>query len=109
MIRFTIDGEKHEFDDDKIFNHELIAIKRVTEEKLDLVGFLTGIQAKDTEALTALVWISMKRNGSDIKFSDVEFDVVEFLTSFESDQEPDAEPDPTQSDATPPTSATPSS
>lgn len=101
MIRFSIDGVKHEFDDGKFSNFELIAIKRVTSEKLDLMSLVQGIRENDTEALTALVWTAMKRNGSDVKFSDVEFDVVEFLSSFEADEEPDDEPDPTEPETTP--------
>lgn len=94
MIRFTIDGEKHEFDGDKFSNLEAIALKRKTIEHWDVEQFEVAFKEFDPEAVTFLVWIALKREGQDLALGDVDFDLIEFSQSIEVDEETDDEPDP---------------
>jgi hypothetical protein len=101
MLKFTLDGVKYEFDDNRMMNTEAIAIRRVTSEKLTVDEWGTALGKGDPEALTALVWLARRRAGEDVKFSDVEFDLIELAGSIEADKEPDAEVDPTDSTTSP--------
>ena len=100
MLRFTVDGEKYEFDQHRVMNVEAIAIKRVTSEHLGFVDWLKAVGDSDVEALTALVWIVRKRAEPELRFSEVEFNVMEFIESLEMDEETDDESDPTESTTT---------
>lgn len=108
MLRFAIDGQKYEFDQGRVMNVEAIAIKRVTSEHLGFVEWLKAVGDSDVEAITALVWIVRKRIEPELRFSEVEFNVMEFIESLEMDEEPDAEPDPTASTPTPEPGSQPS-
>lgn len=99
MLRFTIDGEKYEFNPRRLMNVEAIAIKQATN--LTLQGWNDAISQADPVAITAMVWIVRKREDPTVQFADVEFNLMEFLESLESDEEPDAEGDPTDSTTTP--------
>lgn len=108
MLRFALDGTKYEFDEKRLMNVEAIAIKRVTSEKLGFVDWMQAVSESDVEAITALVWIVRKRTEPDLRFSDVEFSIVEFIESLESDEETDAESDPTDSTQPPADTSPPS-
>lgn len=100
MLTFALDGVKYEFDEKRIMNVEAIAVKRVTSEHLGFVDFMRAVSESDVEAITALVWIVRKRSEPDLRFTDVEFNIIEFIESLKSDEEPDAESDPTDSTTT---------
>lgn len=108
MLRFAIDGEKYEFDQHRVMNVEAIAIKRVTSENLGFIDWLKAVSESDVEAITALVWIVRKRIEPELKFSEVEFNVMEFIESLEIDAETDEESDPTDSTTTPDVGSPPS-
>lgn len=103
MLRFTIDGTKYEFDDQRLLNIEAIALQKTVGFKAP--EWFEGIQAFDAEAVTGLVWLAKRRAGEDVRFTDIVFDLSEFVDTFESDKPADAgdqvddaaggEPDPT--------------
>lgn len=100
MIRFVAAGEKYEFDDGKYSNLELLEVKAKTTEHWGINDFLQAFTQNDVEALTVMVWLARRRSGeTELRITEVEFDVVEFMESFEADgEETDAEGDPTGSD-----------
>jgi hypothetical protein len=74
MLHITVDGTTYDYDDDKLLNTEAIAIQKVTGKPAAEWGKALG--AGDVEAVTALVWLVLRRNGqADLKFSEVEFDL----------------------------------
>ncbi len=108
MLRFSLDGEKYEFDQQRVMNVEAMAIKRVTSESLGFIDWLKAVGDSDVEAITALVWIVRKRITPELRFSDVEFNVMEFIETLEADAETDVESDPTDSTTTPDVTSLPS-
>lgn len=108
MLTFTLEGTKYEFDEKRVMNVEAIAIKRVTSEQLGFLDFMRAVSESDVEAITALVWIVRKRQEPELRFSEVEFNIIEFIESLSSDREPDVESDPTDSTTTPEAGSPPS-
>lgn len=98
-MRFTIDGEKLEFDQHRLMNVEAIAIRRVTA--MTLPQWNEALSEVDPTAVTALVWIIQKRQDPELQFEDVVFNLMEFAETLEADEETDAESDPTDSTPTP--------
>lgn len=102
MIRFSLDGVKHEFDDNRMMNTEAIQIRRKSEEAWSLTEWFEALGKGDPEALTLLVWLTRRREGeTDLAVSAVEFDLVELALGLESDEESDVESDPTDSTTKP--------
>lgn len=105
MIRFTINGEKHEFDESRLMVKEAIDLGRFVP--LTTQEFGAGLKGGDPTALCALVWLTLRREGqSDLDFTAVDFDLVELGESLsdDSEKEPDDESDPTSDDLDPATS-----
>lgn len=73
-MKFSIDDTEWEFDESTLLNTEAIKIQR--ETGYNLKTFFTVIREMDPIALTALVWITWLRNGKDVKFEDVVFDLT---------------------------------
>lgn len=95
MIRFALDGEKYEFDDDRMDVGEVRDLRKVTG--FGPKEFWTEFADVNEDCVAGLVWLTRRRNGeTDLRFSDVSFDFMEFITSMESDaeEETDAEADP---------------
>lgn len=87
MLRFTVDGVKWEFDDDRLLNTEAIALRKVSG--LTYGQLYDGIAEGDAAALTALVWLARRRAGETVKFSAVEFDLAELgLVALDENGEP---------------------
>ena len=105
MIRFTLNGEKFEFDDNRLSNLEAMQVKKVTVDHWQPSEMFEAFRTGDVEACTVVAWLARRRAGEDVKFSEVEFDLVEFWDSIESDnaEETDAEADPPKPDETPET------
>lgn len=99
MMRFTVDGEKFEFNEKKLRNTEAIALQKVTGMKV--VEFYDALSESDANAVTALVWLVKRRAGDEVRFTELDFDLFEVMGSLESDPddapgEVEGEPDPTQ-------------
>ncbi|MBI1757975.1 MAG: hypothetical protein HYR62_01885 [Actinobacteria bacterium] len=74
MLRITLGEKVLDFDDNRLLNTEAIALRKVSGLTVD--EFLHGISEFDPVALTVLVWLARRRAGeSDLRFSDVEFDM----------------------------------
>jgi hypothetical protein len=96
MMRFTVDGVKYEMDQKRLRNTEAIALQKVTG--MTVVQFYDALSESDATAVTALVWLVKQRAGEQVRFSDLDFDLLEVMTSLESDpedEEAEGEPDPT--------------
>lgn len=86
-MKFSIDDTEWEFDESTLLNTEAIKIQR--ETGYNLKTFFTVIREMDPIALTALVWITWLRNGKDVKFEDVVFDLTKIeLVGDEVDPSP---------------------
>jgi len=103
MIRFTLDGEKYEFDDDRLDVSEVRDLRKVTG--FGFVEFWQNFAEVDPDCVAGLVWLTRRRNGeTDLRFTEVNFDFMEFVGSMESDKvetdkETDDESDPPEVDA----------
>lgn len=77
ILRLTIDGVQYDVDVMRILNTEAIAVQKVTGYGYD--EWLNKCDEGDAEAITAMVWIAMKRKPDhhDLKFRDVTFPMRE--------------------------------
>lgn len=98
-MRFVIDGEKYEFDMNSLMRSEVNAVKKATGFA-GMAEWAERLQANDEDARDAMIWIAVKRSQPDLKFSDLDYNIVAFAESLEVDEEPDAETDPTASPQT---------
>lgn len=92
-MRFVIDGEKYEFDMASLMRSEVNAVKKVTGFK-GLVEWAQELEAGNDDARDAMVWVAVRREHPDLKFSDLDFNITDFADSLEVDEEPE---DPTAS------------
>lgn len=79
MLRFTVDGVKHEFDPTKLTFGEGRALERVTGYPFKDIE--THATAGELTVLQAFVWIAMKRQDPTLQFSgldDVSLADIEF-------------------------------
>lgn len=89
LIKFDVNGEPYEINTSTILNTEAIAAQKVTGMAYD--DWLGAIDSGDVLAVSAFVWIAMKRRQPDLRFSDVEFPVYQTWANREyvSDTAPD--------------------
>lgn len=80
-LRFTIEGDTYDLDMERILNVEAIAAQKVTGKKWDEI--LDDADKSDAEAITAVVWIALKRKNPDLRFTDVSFPFHEVWTNRE--------------------------
>jgi hypothetical protein len=97
-MRIRINDTWYDLDQRKLLNTEAIALQKITGKTFMQVA--EAMKDGDIEALSALVWLAMKRAGSDIRYSDLEFN----LADVEIDEEGD-EPDDSGEQAADPTGA----
>lgn len=98
-MRIRINNTWYDLDQRKLLNTEAIALQKITGKTFMQVA--EAMKEGDIEALSALVWLAMKRAGSDIRYSDLEFN----LADVEIDEEDDGEPDDSGEQAADPTGA----
>src|SRR5512139_358070 len=93
MIRFTVDGKRHEFDDDRLTLGEGRAMEKATGSTVQEIqelakrGSLTAIQA--------FIWVAMKRSDPPLRFSDLDDRALADFEFEDPDDEPEGEQDPT--------------
>ena len=92
IIKFSVDDDVYELDMQRILNTEAIAVQKVTGMTYD--EWLNACDEGDPGAITALVWIAMKRKRPELRYSDVEFPLREVWANreYEGIEEPE---DPT--------------
>ncbi len=92
---FTIDGVKHEFDEDKLTFAEGRALERVTGHSFGEMG--EAAKRGDLTTLQAFVWVAMKRAEPTLTFSDLDDRSIGDFTFEGTDDEPaeDEAADPT--------------
>lgn len=73
MAKVTVDGQVYDYDPAKMLNTEAIALQKVTGMRV--TEWTTALQEGDAYALTGLVWLLWRRNGRDVPFDEVEFDI----------------------------------
>jgi hypothetical protein len=73
MPKVTVDGQVYDYDPSKMLNTEAIALQKVTG--MTVPEWTTALQTGDAYALTGLVWLVYRRNGREVAFDEVEFDI----------------------------------
>jgi hypothetical protein len=95
MPKVTVDGQVYDYDPAKMLNTEAIALQRVTG--MTVPEWTTNLSTGDAYALTGLVWLLWRRNGREVAFDEVEFDIGQLDLTADDEDEPDptppAEPD----------------
>ena len=85
-MKFTVDGTHYDFDETTLTNKEVMDIESRCSctfgEWSDL------LKRNSMVALTALVWIALRRERTDMKYGDVEFQVATFYDTAETDEAP---------------------
>lgn len=94
MPKVTIDGQVFEYDPAKMLNTEAIALQKVTG--LTVPAWAKALQEGDAYALTGLVWLLWRRNGREVAFDEVEFDIGQL--DLQDDEEPGPDPTPPADD-----------
>jgi hypothetical protein len=93
---FTVDGERHEFDEDKMTFAEGRALEKVTGHLFGELG--SYAQKGDLSVLQGFVWVAMKRSEPTLKFSDLDDrSIGDFVFD---DEEPEDDEVPTGGDET---------
>jgi hypothetical protein len=93
LLKFDLDDESYELDLTRILNTEAIAAQKVNgEDSWDAI--LRRADNGDATAITALVWIAVKRRKPDLRFSELEFPLHETWVTREL-IDPDAEDEAT--------------
>lgn len=90
MIRFTANGSKHQFDEDRLTFGEARALEKVCGYPFKDLG--KHLQSGEMTSLQAVIWVAMKRGEPTLKFSDLD-DMS--LADIEFEDGDDDEPDPT--------------
>ncbi|MFN2384139.1 MAG: hypothetical protein ABR559_07745 [Gemmatimonadota bacterium] len=80
MLRFTLGGVEHDFDDDALDIEEACEVKRHTG--LGVREFILGIRTGDPLALRAMMWLALRRTGETLLFTDVRGDFYAFMASL---------------------------
>jgi hypothetical protein len=77
LLRFEVNGTAYEIDPASILNTEAIQAQKVTGYGYD--EWLTKCDENDPTAVTAIVWITMRRTEefSELRFTDVQFSMRE--------------------------------
>jgi len=88
MPKVTVDGQVFDYDPSKMLNTEAIALQKVTGMRI--ADWTKALTEGDAYALTGLVWLLWRRNGREVAFDDVEFDIGSLDLQ---DDEPPAEPE----------------
>ena len=83
-MKILVEGQAYEFDQSRLMLSEAMAIKSYTGLKPP--QWQAALTEGDPEALQALVWLLKKRNGEDVRFSDVDFNLAD--VSVEADEDP---------------------
>lgn len=90
-MKFTVDGAEHEFDEERLTFGEARAIEKVT-------GYpFGGLDQHEGEMVVvqAMIWVALKRDEPTLKFSDLD-DRSMGDFAFETEDEDEGEPDPTE-------------
>jgi hypothetical protein len=74
-MKIAISGETYEYDPDTLLNTEAIALQRATGMRPPEFG--KALELGDAVALTGLVWLIWRRNGRNVEFDAVEFDLAD--------------------------------
>lgn len=93
MMRFSVDGDTHEFDEERLTFGEGRALETVT-------GYAFGelsqhASAGELTVVQAFIWVALKRKEPTLKFSDLDDRAIsefEFLEDEAADAEEDARP-----------------
>lgn len=86
-MRLIISGKSYDVDPDRLLNTEAIAIEK--ETGLTVRDLIEGARRMSMLALTALVWVAMKRETPALRMSDVVFRLDDL--EAEDDQSDDEE------------------
>lgn len=73
MAKVTIDGQVFDYDPSRMLNTEAIALQKVTGMRMQEWG--AALAEGDAFAMTGLVWLLYRRNGREVPFDEVEFDI----------------------------------
>jgi len=92
MAKVTIDGQVFDYDPTRMLNTEAIALQKVTGMRMQ--EWTTALTEGDAFALTGLVWLLFRRDGRDVAFDQVEFDMGSIVV--EDDTPAEGEADPTE-------------
>ncbi len=77
-MKLTVDGKLYDLDAGSLTNKEAILLEDLYGMTFQEFGEL--LTRGSTKAMTGLVWLAMRRDGSDIAFEDVEFHFEDFET-----------------------------
>lgn len=99
MATFTVDGTEFEMIDAKMTFAEARAVEKVTG--ISFQQITTDEHARQSlDVVQALIWVSMKRQQPDLKFSDLDDLAIDSI-EWSADEEAEEEARPTEGEASP--------
>lgn len=72
-MKVTIDGQVFDYNPNRMLNTEAIALQKVTGMRMQ--EWTSALTEGDAFALTGLVWLLYRREGNEVRFDEVEFDI----------------------------------
>lgn len=108
-MKFSVDGTKYEFDEEKMSFGEGRELEQKTGYPIGELPRHTQGDAMEMTVVQAFIWVAMRRENPDLKFSDLD-DMSLGDVEFHNDEEPEGEGEPanpTPGDDSTPTGSTP--
>lgn len=93
-MKITIEGQVFEYDPNRMLNTEAIALQKVTGMKM--ADWAKALAEGDVFAVTGLVWLMYRREGRDVRFDEVEFDLGTMEIEEDEDEVPKEPVGPTE-------------
>lgn len=75
-MKIRIEDAFYDFDAERLMLSEALAVKTYTG--MSIPEWQKALEQFDPSAVQALAWLLKKRNGEDVRFSDVDFNLAEF-------------------------------
>lgn len=84
-MKFTYQGRVYEHEQGKLPLADAVIVKKHTG--MGVRSYMDGLMDGDPDALKGMVFLALLHNGEKPKWDDVDFDVLEFLASWEGEPE----------------------
>lgn len=80
-MKFTYQGRVYEYEQDRLPLTEAVLIKKLTG--MGVRAFMDGMKEFDPDAFKILVFLALRRAGEVPVWDSIDFDVFDFMASFE--------------------------
>lgn len=91
-MKFRVDGESYNFDEDRLLVSEARVIKK--QAGMGLTEWSEGLQNGDPDAIVSMIYLAKKRSGEAVRWSDLDDINIAAIEMDDEDAESQGEDDP---------------